>query len=53
LIYRAVANLRILSELSLPLVRNKGVFIAMKGNYPEEVVDAKDTIELMDGRITK
>ncbi len=48
---RAVANLRILSELSLPLVKKDGLFIALKGNIEEELKDALDTIHLLDSEI--
>jgi len=46
---RAVANLRVLSELSLPLVKKEGLFIPLKGNIEEELKESSDTIELMDG----
>lgn len=46
---RAVANLRVLSEICLPLVKVNGYFIALKGNVEEELKDAKKTIEIMDG----
>lgn len=48
---RAVANLRVLSEICLPLVKLKGVFVPLKGNIEEELQDALDTIELMNGKI--
>lgn len=48
---RAVANLRVLSELAIPLVKVRGHFIALKGNIEEELKDAKNTIELMHGYI--
>ena len=48
---RAVANLRVLSELSIPLVKVNGYFIALKGNIEEELKDAKNTIELMYGKV--
>ena len=48
---RAVANLRVLSELSLPLVKKDGLFIALKGNIEEELKDALDTIHLLDSEI--
>lgn len=48
---RAVANLRILSELGLPLVKKDGLFIALKGNIEEELKDALDTIHLLDSEI--
>lgn len=45
---RAVANLPILSELCIPLVKKHGVFLAMKGaNALEEVEAAKNAITLL------
>lgn len=43
---RAVANLRVLSELCVPLVRKDGLFIAMKGMRGEE--EAKEAEHAMD-----
>lgn len=48
---RAVANLRVLSELSLPLVKLNGYFIPLKGSIEKELEDSKNTIELMGGEI--
>lgn len=48
---RAVANLRVLSELSIPLVKEKGYFIALKGNACEEIKEAKNTIDILDSKI--
>ena len=48
---RAVANLRVLSELSLPLVKLNGFFIPLKGSIEKELEDSKNTIELMGGEI--
>ena len=50
---RAVANMRVLTELSLPLVNFKGVFVAYKGSNLDELEDAKDTIEIMHGKILR
>ncbi len=50
---RAVANLRVLSEISLPLVKLNGYFIPMKGNIDIELKEAEDTIEIMNGKIVK
>lgn len=45
---RAVANLPMLSELCIPLVKKHGYFIAMKGaGGEEEASDAKKAIELL------
>lgn len=46
---RAVANLRVLSEICLPLVKVNGYFIPLKGNIEEELKEAMNTIEAMDG----
>ena len=50
---RAVANLRVLTELSLPLVNFKGVFVAYKGSNLDELEEAKDTIEIMHGKVLR
>ena len=41
---RAVANLRVLSELSIPMVKVEGYFIPMKATIDEELEEAKDII---------
>lgn len=48
---RAVANMRILSELCLPLVSINGYFIPLKGNVEEELSIAKDLINKLNGVI--
>ena len=48
---RAVANLRVLSELCLPLVKENGYFIPLKGNIEEELNDSLDTISIMKSKI--
>ena len=48
---RAVANLRILAELSLPLVKENGYFIPLKGNLDKTLEDSIDTIKIMGGKI--
>jgi len=50
---RAVANLRVLSELSLPLVKVNGLFIALKGNIDDSLEDSIETIELMNSKIIR
>ena len=46
---RAVANLRVLSELALPLVKEKGYFIALD----KEINDALETIDILNSKIIK
>lgn len=50
---RAVANLRVLSELSLPYIKVKGLFIAMKGNSEIEISEAKSTLKHLNANIIK
>jgi len=51
---RAVAEMRVLSELCLPYVKQGGKFIAMKGRNAEfELQNAKKAISLLGGRNTK
>lgn len=49
---RAVAPLNTLTEYSLAFIKVGGHFIAMKGpNYEEELLDAKNAINIMGGKI--
>ncbi len=48
---RAVSNMTTLTELSLPFVKLKGYFIAMKGANNEEIEEAKYAINLLGGSI--
>lgn len=48
---RAVANLRVLSELAIPYVRVDGYFVAMKAVASEEIKESKDIIEKMSSTI--
>jgi len=48
---RAVANLKILSELTLPLVKVGGNFIAMKANIDEELEESQEMITRLGGKI--
>ena len=48
---RAVANMRVLSELSLPLVKKDGLFVALKGNIENELNESLDTIEILNSKI--
>ena len=51
---RAVANLSLLSEWCLPLVKVGGSFVALKGPSPkEEIEEAKDAIKVLGGEIAE
>ena len=51
---RAVARLNILCELCMPLVKDNGYFIAMKGQTAEEEIsEANKAIEILGGKIEK
>ncbi|WAA12291.1 16S rRNA (guanine(527)-N(7))-methyltransferase RsmG [Fervidibacillus halotolerans] len=53
-IARAVANLSVLSEYCLPLVKVGGVFLAMKGSSGmQELEDGKGAINRLGGRLIK
>lgn len=48
---RAVAQLRILSELSIPYLKVGGKFIAMKGLAAEEIMESKEILTKLDSEI--
>ena len=50
-IARAVSELRIIAELCLPLTKVEGNFIALKGNYEEEVKAAEGTLKKLNSGI--
>lgn len=50
-IARAVSELRIISELCIPLTKVNGYFIALKSNYDEELKTATSTIEILGSKI--
>ena len=51
---RAVANLSVLVEYLLPLVKVGGKCVCMKGpNIEDEVLDSKNAIKLLGGEIEK
>lgn len=50
---RAVANLRVLAEITIPLVKENGYFIAMKANAEEEIKDCNNTLKIMRSETIK
>lgn len=48
---RAVADLRILAELSIPALKINGLFIPMKSNISEELNISQDTISILGGKL--
>ena len=48
---RAVANLQVLTELSLPFVKINGLFIAMKANADEELTKSENCIKICGGEL--
>lgn len=47
---RAVADLRVLSEYCLPLVKPGGIFVSYKGEAEKELKEAKNAIAKLSGR---
>jgi len=50
---RAVAELRILAELSLPFLKVGGFFIPMKSNVDEELQNASSTLKVLKGKVVQ
>ncbi len=50
---RAVANLRVLSELCVPFVKKDGYFIAMKGSSDVELDEANETLNILSMELVK
>ena len=50
---RAVANLRVLSELTIPMVKVGGYFAPMKANVDDEIIEAKDIINKLSGKLER
>ncbi len=48
-ISRAVSELRILAELSLPYLKIGGYTIALKSHVDEEIIEAEETINILGG----
>lgn len=50
---RAVKNLPVLIELSIPYIKQNGYFIAMKSDYEEELNNSKNGIKVLGGEHIK
>lgn len=50
---RAVSHLRIISELCLPLIKENGLFIALKGEATNEVIESRETLKILNSEIIK
>ena len=48
---RAVANLRVLSEVSIPMVKVDGYFIPMKGLCDDELDEASDILKKLNSKV--
>lgn len=48
---RAVANLKILSEYSIPLVKENKYFIPMKADIAQEIIDIEKTLNKLKGKL--
>lgn len=48
---RAVSNMSIITELSIPYVKVGGYFLAMKGSNQEEILEAQKAIDILGGKI--
>ena len=49
---RAVANLRVLTELCLPMVKVGGKFIPLKATVEEEIKEANNIINTLNGKLS-
>ena len=50
---RAVSHLRIISELCLPLIKDNGTFIALKGDVTTELDESNETLEVLNSSVIK
>lgn len=50
---RAVARMNTLCEYCIPLIKKGGAFIAYKGDGEEELIEAKNAVNVLGGKIIK
>lgn len=50
---RAVAKLNTLSEYSIPLIKKGGLFIAYKSDEKSELIESKNAINVLGGKVNK
>lgn len=48
---RAVANLRVLTELCLPMVKKNGFFVPLKANVDEEINESTNILKTLNGKL--
>lgn len=48
---RAVANLSLLSEISIPMLKEKGFFIPMKANIDSELLESEDILNKLSSEV--
>ena len=48
---RAVARLNTLAEYCIPFVKKGGTFIAFKGDYKQELLEAENAIKILGGKV--
>ena len=48
---RAMSNMRIISELALPMLKIKGEFLPLKSHVEDEMKEANNIIELLGGKV--
>ena len=50
---RAVANLKVLAEITVPMVKVGGLFLAMKASAEEEVQESQEILKKLNAKIDK
>lgn len=50
---RAVADLRVLAELSIPFLKVGGIFLSLKGDAEAELKNSEETITVLNGKVVR